>query len=378
MGELEVHNLTKRIANRLVVDRVSFHVNDGEFFVILGPEQSGKTMLLRLISGLEDPDAGSIILNGRDITYLPAGQRNIGMAFQSTRVLQDRQNVYDSIAAVLKNQGVPASGVEMHVISVAHMLDIKHLLKRKVANLSGGELQRVALARVLVRKAQLYLFDEPLTHLEIRDRHRAWQQILMAHRLQSQSSIYTTREPSEALAIADRIAVFAYGRIHQVGKASELLDMPANVFVAQFVHIPPMNILHGYLQAIYRQSGLRYRVLIKGLTIWLPPRWNHVLQRCNSSDILLGIRPASILPEKSFADLETREGNISQALVIEVEYHAKRTSVRLRLPDGEELVALLALAPYERLTPGQVITIGIDTEQLCLFHPLTRLLIQQD
>jgi ABC-type sugar transport system ATPase subunit len=376
MGELYVRNLTKSVGGRLVIDRVDLHVRNGEFLVLLGPERSGKTALMRLISGLADPDSGEIWLDTVNITNLPPNERDIGMVFQSGKALQPQLTAYENIANSVKNQGMTQQGVEMQVISTAHMLGIGHLLQRRTVTLSGGEIQRVALARVLARKAKLYLFDEPLTHIDLNSRHAAWQEILMAHRLKSQSSIFVTNEPREAMALNQRIAVIGYGRIHQVGTADELLHTPANTFVAQYLNTPPISIIHGYVQATYQQSGgLRYRILCRSFSLSLPPKWNDFLQRFDSKDILLGIRADTLSLMWSYNSTQ-QPANVTQAAIVDVEPHAKSTTLKLQLRSGEELQAIFRLTPYQQVLPGQIITIGLDPERVLLFHPLTQLLLQ--
>jgi ABC-type sugar transport system ATPase subunit len=143
---------------------------------------------------------------------------------------------------------------------------------------------------ILRTGAKLFLFDEPLTHIGLKSRHAAWQEMLMVHRLKNQSSIFVTNEPREAMALNQRIAVMGSGRIHQVGTLDELLHTPADTFVAQYLNTPPVSLLRGHVQATYRQGGsLRYRVLCKSFSLSLPVRWNDFLQRFDLSDLLLGI-----------------------------------------------------------------------------------------
>lgn len=376
MGELLVRNLTKHQGKHLVIDRVDLHVRDQEFMVLLGPEQSGKTTFLRLICGLEEPDTGEIWIDQKNVTHLAPEKRNVGMVFQSNRALHQNMTVYENIGSSLRNHGVSASGLEMQVVATAHMLGIGHLLQRKTSTLAGGEMQKVALARVLIRKAQVYLFDEPLTHLDLRDRHQAWQEMLMSHRLKSQASVYVTREPAEAIALGQRIAMFGYGRIHQVGSAQEIQQTPANTFVAQFMSTPSMNILTGYLQATYQQPGLRYRILNRSFSLLLPAAWNDALQRFDAPDILMGIRADALAPLRSTA--ERAAPNVARAVVLSIERHAKSSTLQLRLGGGEELAALFHLAPYQRIEPGQPVDIGIDPERVLLFHPLTQVLLRRE
>src|SRR5581483_1512693 len=243
MGTLQVRGLTKRFGSTVAVDHVDLQVQDDEFFVLLGPTDSGKSTLLRLICGLEKPDEGQIIIEGRDVTSLSANQRKMSMVFQNHQGLYPHMTVYDNIAFALKAFQMTQEGVKMHVLAAAHTLESTHLLKRKITHVSHGELQRVALARILVKKPEFYLFDEPLVHLDILQRMQARREILMIHRLMHKPCIYATQDQTEASILAQRVAVMAQGQIQQVGTWNELLHMPENIFVAQFVHTPPMNLL---------------------------------------------------------------------------------------------------------------------------------------
>jgi multiple sugar transport system ATP-binding protein len=375
MGELYVHNLTKSVEGQLIIDRIDLHMRHDEFLVLLGPEHSGKTTLLRLISGLIEPDGGEIWLDGTNITNLAPNKREICMAFQSGKSLQPQLTAYENIANSIRNQGMTKQGIEMQVISTAQVLGIGHLLQHRTGSLSSEDLQRVALARVLARSARLSLFDEPLTYTDINRRHAAWQEMLMVHRLKSQLSIFATCEPREALALDQRIAIIGSGRIHQVGTANELLYTPANTFVAQYLSTPPISLVHGYVQDTYRQGGgLRYRILCHGFSLTLPLRWNEVMQRFDSSDILLGIR-ADTLSLLWSSDSAKSQVNVTRALVVEVETHAKSTTLRLRLHSGEEMWTIFRPMPYQQVLPGQLLTLGLDPERVLLFHPLTRQLL---
>jgi multiple sugar transport system ATP-binding protein len=239
-----VQGLVKRFGATLVVDQVSFHVEDGEFFVLLGPSGGGKTTILRMICGLEQPDQGQVFIGERDVTRLSPRQRNVGMVFQDYG-LYPTMDVYGNIAYSLENQHLPKPEIQKRVLAAAEKLGLTPLLRRGITDLSGGEQQRVALARILARDAFVFLYDEPLANLDPKLRHQARRDIMAVHRTRKVPSIYVTHDQSEAFAIADRIAVIARGRLQQVGTPDELLETPANLFMASFLGSPPMNLLPG-------------------------------------------------------------------------------------------------------------------------------------
>ncbi len=250
MGSLDVLDLTKHYGERVVLDNIQFSVSEGEFFVLLGPSGGGKSTILRLVCGIEIADRGKISLNGRDITNLPPRERNIGMVFQDYG-LYPHMNVFENIAYGLEARGMPKEEINRRVMEATEKLGLKPMMQRIIVDLSGGEQQRVALARALAKNADLYLFDEPLSNLDPKLRAQARRDIVMVHRTKQKPSIYVTHDQNEALAIGDRIAIIAKGRLQQVGTADDLIRHPANMFVAGFIGTPPMNLLSG---AVLRQD----------------------------------------------------------------------------------------------------------------------------
>ncbi|MBE2272082.1 MAG: ABC transporter ATP-binding protein, partial [Anaerolinea sp.] len=208
MGQLEVVNLTKTLGGRKVIDRVSFTVEDGEFFVLLGPSGCGKSTLLRLICGLESADSGEIYSSGVNITGFSPRERNLGMVFQDYG-LYPNMNVYQNIAYGLEARNVPKAEIEKRIPAAAEKLGLSALLRQNITELSGGEQQRVALARAMVKDADAYLYDEPLSNLDPKLRHKARTDIVAVHNLKRKPSVYVTHDQSEAFAMADRIAILS-------------------------------------------------------------------------------------------------------------------------------------------------------------------------
>ncbi|QBD80552.1 ABC transporter ATP-binding protein [Ktedonosporobacter rubrisoli] len=369
MYTLEVSGVTKYFGKACALDNVNFQVSDSELFALVGPSGSGKTTILRIICGLETADSGKVILDGRNISKLEPGARNISMMFQSPYGLLPFLNVFDNIAFGLKTRRLDSSGIEMRVVGVAHTLGIYHLLQRKIAHLSGGEQQRVALARLLVRETALSIFDEPLSHIDAHQRQHTLREILLVHRMKHRPSIYVTHDHVEAFAVASRIAVLANGRVQQIGTRDELLHTPANLFVAQFMSTPPMNLVYGYLQGAYTQEGMRFRVLSRDFSLPLPMAWTQFIQRNNWPEVVVGVRPEAIVPLGGLDAVAAKSYFRLYAEIVGHEGHEKSITVRLKVGIATELNALMYDMLPENLRTGQRMVVGIDIARLCLFDP---------
>ncbi len=358
MAGLQLRGITKELGGRSVVEDFSFEVADGEFFVLLGPSGGGKTTLLRLICGLEQPDAGTIVIDGQDVTRLPPRERNIGIVFQEYG-LYPNMDVFHNVAYGLEVRGVPRAEVKERVTQAAELLDLTPLLKSSVVDLSGGEQQRVALARALAKDASVYLYDEPLSNLDPKLRHRSRRHITEIHRRKRKPSLYVTHDQGEALAMADRIGVTARGRLQQVGTPEELLDAPANLFVAGFMGSPPMNLVTGTLTA----DGDGYQVVAEGLRVPLPAAWTTILGGYGKQRVVLGIRPDGLTLGRD------GDGAI-RAEVVDVEALIGETSAVFRLASGEQLAGLFADGADDLLV-GQRVELGVQTDRIELFDPET-------
>jgi multiple sugar transport system ATP-binding protein len=239
---LEVRGLAKHFGDFKALKGIDFATWEGEFLTIVGPSGCGKTTLMRLIAGLEMPTAGDVLLNGKAITRLPPRARNIAMVFQSY-ALYPHMSVADNIAFPLKARGVAKAEREELIRWAAGVLRIEPLLHRRPARLSGGEKQKVALARAIVRKPSLFIFDEPLSSLDAQVRAVARAELRQLHERTGVTTVYVTHDQTEALGLGDRVAVMQAGALRQFGSPRELYDEPANTFVAGFIGTPPMNLL---------------------------------------------------------------------------------------------------------------------------------------
>ncbi|HYY09768.1 MAG TPA: sn-glycerol-3-phosphate ABC transporter ATP-binding protein UgpC [Kineosporiaceae bacterium] len=224
------------------VDQLDLAIEDGEFLVLVGPSGCGKSTSLRMLAGLEDVNAGRILIGDRDVTQMPPKDRDIAMVFQSY-ALYPHMSVADNMGFALKIAGVNKNEIRTRVEEAAKILDLTQYLERKPKALSGGQRQRVAMGRAIVRKPQVFLMDEPLSNLDAKLRVQTRTQIASLQRRLGVTTVYVTHDQVEAMTMGDRVCVLKDGLLQQVGSPRELYDHPNNVFVAGFIGSPAMNLL---------------------------------------------------------------------------------------------------------------------------------------
>jgi multiple sugar transport system ATP-binding protein len=281
MAEIRIEQITKRYASTLALDDVSLMVHDQEFMVLLGPSGCGKTTLLRLIAGFEQPDAGAILIDGKDVTDVPPGKRGLAMVFQSY-ALFPHLRVFDNIAFGLRMHHVDREDVRRRVGSAAELMQISKLLERFPMQLSGGQRQRVAVARALVMEPAVILMDEPLSNLDALLRLQMRAELKRLLNEAKTTTVYVTHDQVEALSMGDRTAVMRDGRILQVDTPMMVYDRPGHVFVAQFIGTPPMNVLRGRMGE--RAVEVEGHVLPVGIQDGYQP----------GEDITIGVRAENI------------------------------------------------------------------------------------
>lgn len=246
MASVTLQGVTKTFSGLTVVHAVDLAVAEGEFMVLVGPSGCGKSTTLRMIAGLEETSGGIISIGSRDVTQLEPRERNVAMVFQNY-ALYPHKTVRENLAFGLKMRGADRAEIEQRVARAAAMLRIEPLLARKPRQLSGGQMQRVALGRALVREPDVFLFDEPLSNLDAKMRVHMRDEIARLHREVGTAMIYVTHDQVEAMTLGDRICVMKDGVVQQVGRPLEVYDRPANTFVAGFIGSPEMNFAEGEL-----------------------------------------------------------------------------------------------------------------------------------
>ncbi len=242
MATIELKNIEKSFGTNKVIDKFNIKINHGEFIVLVGPSGCGKSTLLRMISGLESVDDGEIHLDDKLINNLIPSKRGIAMVFQSY-ALYPHMNVYENMSFGLKTEKLNKNEIDKKVKSAAKTLQIMDLLKRKPRQLSGGQRQRVAIGRAITRNPKLFLFDEPLSNLDAALRSEMRVEISKLHKKLSTNMIYVTHDQVEAMTLADKIVILNQGVMEQYGSPDEIYNNPNNIFVAEFIGSPRMNIL---------------------------------------------------------------------------------------------------------------------------------------
>ena len=247
MASVSFHNIQKNFGDVKVIHGISFDIHDGEFVVLVGPSGCGKSTLLRMLAGLEDISGGEIQIDGRVINELESKDRDIAMVFQSY-ALYPHMTVRENMAFSLRLRKADAQTTEKRVGNAARILNLDKLLDRFPRELSGGQRQRVAMGRAIVRDPKVFLFDEPLSNLDAKLRVAMRAEIKALHQRLKTTTVYVTHDQIEAMTMADRIVVMHDGIVEQIGTPLELFDRPGNLFVAQFIGSPAMNVFKGTVQ----------------------------------------------------------------------------------------------------------------------------------
>jgi len=347
MAEIRVQNLRKAFGDFVAVQDSSFVVEDGEFFVMLGPSGCGKTTTLRMIAGLELPTGGEILLGGEDVTMRRARERDIAFVFQLF-ALYPHMNVRKNIGFPLLAQGMPSAEIRQRVEETAKLLRIDHLLNKSVSGLAGGDRQRVALGRAIVRRPKCFLMDEPLGTLDTEFRDLMVHELRELHNRIHATTVYVTHDQMEAMSMADKIAVMNHGVIEQFGSPREIYDRPATMFVADFIGSPPMNFL-GFGGGLAK--GAR-EIVVQGAKVAVP----EVREDIAPSDMALGIRPEHI----RFDDASKLRGAIYGT-----EYLGTTQIVAVETADG----IIKARVPAEiRLSTGDHVGLTLSSARLSLFE----------
>jgi ABC-type sugar transport system ATPase subunit len=280
IGSVSLRDVVKTHGPVVALESLDLDIRPGEFFALLGPSGSGKTTTLRIVAGLDQADRGTVTIDGRDVTRLQPGDRDVAMVFQSY-ALYPHMTVAQNIGFTLRMVGTPRAEIERAVRAAAARVKIDHLLDRRPGQLSGGQQQRVALARAIVREPRLFLLDEPLSNLDAKLRLETRVELKKLQRALDVTTIYVTHDQEEAMTIADRMAIFIEGRLMQVGTPEEVFERPESVEVASFLGNPPMNLVPGELDG--------RTLLVDGHRVTLPH--DHAGE---PRPVTVGVRPGDV------------------------------------------------------------------------------------
>jgi multiple sugar transport system ATP-binding protein len=362
MASVSLNNVVKQYDGRhTVIHGVDLAVRDGEFVVFVGPSGCGKSTLLRMIAGLESITSGELHIGARLANDVAPSERGIAMVFQSY-ALYPHMTVYDNMAFALKLAGHKPDQIRAAVERTAATLQLTPYLKRKPKELSGGQRQRVAIGRAIVRKPEVFLFDEPLSNLDASLRVQMRVELSRLHRELGATMIYVTHDQVEAMTLGERIVVFSGGRIEQVGTPMELYNHPANLFVAGFLGSPKMNFLP--VEAV--ASGADFiAVRLPGGDVAEVAAAGGELSR--GARFTLGVRPEHLALLPDDGNNAADEPGLIGAQVGHVEFLGDQAIVYVRLPGMDEMMAVRHAAESAPPAPGSAARLRLPPQRCHLF-----------
>ncbi|NEI74891.1 ATP-binding cassette domain-containing protein [Rhizobium lusitanum] len=304
MSSISLRQIKKSFASLTILQSVDMEIETGEFIVILGPSGCGKSTLLNVIAGLDDCDAGKIVIDGKDVSGLEPSQRGLAMVFQSY-ALFPAMTVRRNLSFGMEIAGTPKQTIAEKVAWVAKLLQIEALLDRKPSQLSGGQRQRVAIGRALVRSSSICLFDEPLSNLDAKLRAETRVELKQLHETLRSTMIYVTHDQIEAMTMADRVAVMHKGKVEQFAHPQLVYEKPASLFVAGFVGSPAMNFLEGRLDGNGNFVTGQIAIDVSLYEFSEPPQDSEVVLgvRCEDIAVVEGTAPNSVPANLAFTEL---------------------------------------------------------------------------
>jgi multiple sugar transport system ATP-binding protein len=353
VAQIRIENVRKDFGSFNTVKSSTFTVEDGEFFMLLGPSGCGKTTTLRMMAGLELSTSGQIYIDGDEVGQKPASQRDIAFVFQMF-ALYPHLNVGKNISYPLISQGMPRAQIKRKVAEVAEILGITDILNKPVGGLSGGDRQRVALGRAIVRSPKAFFMDEPLGALDAEFREHMSEELRALHDRMGATTVYVTHDQLEAMQMGDKIVVMNHGVVEQFGVPQDIYDWPATRFVAQFIGSPPMNFLE-FQGAV---SPDQNRVLLNGTDFAVPNMIQGV-----SGALTFGIRPEHVRPDAA-APYKGR--------VIATEYLGTTQIVSFATANGP---VKARVASAQKINLGQTTGLHFDPRTVTIFDPEGRALL---
>ena len=346
MAQIIIKNVRKEFGDFVAVRESSFTIEDGEFFMLLGPSGCGKTTTLRMIAGLELPTSGEIYLDGEEISQRPPSQRDIAFVFQMF-ALYPHMNVYRNLSYPLVSQGMPRAQVRTKVDEVANILGIQNILKKPVGGLSGGDRQRVALGRAIVRDPKAFMMDEPLGALDAEFREHMAEELRALHDRMNATTVYVTHDQLEAMQMGDKIVVMNNAVVEQFGAPQEIYDKPATMFVADFIGSPSMN----FLRFDGKVGDGTESIELAGQPMGVPRQMEGA-----SGELVFGVRPEHI----SLSDDGGYRGE-----VIATEYLGTNQIITMSTANGD----LKARVPSGQVArTGETIGLNFQADAITLFE----------
>jgi multiple sugar transport system ATP-binding protein len=361
MANVAFRHVFKRFGDVIALNDLNIEIGDKEFLVLVGPSGCGKTTALRSLAGLEEVSEGEVIIGEKVVNDLPAKDRDIAMVFQSY-ALYPHMTVFDNMAFGLKLRKMPKDEIQRRVMEAAETLGIEKLMKRKPRELSGGQNQRVALGRAIVREPKVFLFDEPLSNLDAKLRVNMRAEISKLHHRLQTTFIYVTHDQGEAMTMATRIAVLNHGVLQQLDTPQNLYDKPDNLFVAGFIGSPAMN----FFNSVVQKEGDDLYIVCGDIKLPVPAEKKALLSPLANKEIVFGIRPEDIhnpefappsilaAPVKARVDVSELMGNeINLHLVSGSNTFVGRVDPRTRFQIGDEVEIVFNMHNFHVFDPSQ-------------------------
>jgi multiple sugar transport system ATP-binding protein len=350
MATVEFRKLVKRYGELEVVHAIDLTIQDGEFIVLVGPSGCGKSTTLRMLAGLEDISDGEILIEGRVVNEIEPRDRDIAMVFQDY-ALYPHMSVYENMAFSLRYRNTPRGEIKSRVHEAAEILGLTPYLQRKPKQLSGGQRQRVAMGRAIVRKPQVFLFDEPLSNLDAKLRGTMRLEMKKLHQQLGVTTVFVTHDQIEAMTLADRVVVMNNGHIEQVGTPDEVYHAPASLFVAGFIGAPTMNLI-----PVQRGDSNQVRLVEGNQAITLPKPI-----AAATDALILGMRPEDV----DIAQGAALPGHVDLPAVVEVVEPLGADTLVFTTMTGHPVVA--RVRPDVRPKPGETVDLRFDLARAHLF-----------
>ena len=360
MAKITLRDLRKSYGDNVVVKQVNLEVADREFLVLLGPSGCGKSTVLRMIAGLESITDGEILIGDTVVNDLDPGERDIAMVFQNY-ALYPHMNARENIGFCLENLGVAAAERKKRVDEVAGILNLEELLERLPGELSGGQSQRVAIGRAIIREPNVMLMDEPLSNLDAKLRGQMRTEISKLHDRFKITTFYVTHDQVEAMTMADRIVIIEGGVIQQMGSPMEVYNRPINKFVAGFIGSPGMN----FARVEPVDVGATRHLKGDGINVRLTEEIKHRLKGFSDRELIIGVRPQDLQAAAAEDAFFTGEVEV-------VEPYGAETYIDLQLGQG---AFTARLAPDDSPVKGQTFRLKADVDKIYFFDPDTEVTI---
>ncbi|WP_319468522.1 sn-glycerol-3-phosphate ABC transporter ATP-binding protein UgpC [uncultured Pseudodesulfovibrio sp.] len=360
MANVQLKKVVKKYGSVEVVHGIDLDINDNEFIVLVGPSGCGKSTVLRMVAGLEEISGGEIRISDRVVNQVSPKDRNVAMVFQNY-ALYPHMTVRENMGFSLKMRKRNKDDIAEKVLETARILELEPYLDRKPSELSGGQRQRVAMGRAMVRKPDVFLFDEPLSNLDAQLRTQMRMELRKMQMRLATTTIYVTHDQIEAMTLADRIVILKDGHIQQVGTPIEVFEKPDNVFVAQFIGNPPMNILEG----TYRIIDGKPLVVVGKSTFPVPNVPETKI--ADGAPVLAGIRPDAIKMGDNIEKLPKEWWCSGEVVVSEI--LGGQSHLEIVIDDDNELIAEVEGRVVAH--PGEIVPIGFEFDRMVLFDPET-------